>query len=32
MPRKAADRLLVWMGFVNLVHRATWPEMLAGLA
>jgi hypothetical protein len=32
MPRKAADRLLVWMGFVNLVHRATWPETLAGLA
>ena len=31
MPRKAADRLLVWMGFVNLAHRATWPETLAGL-
>ena len=30
-PRKAADRLLVWMGFVNLAHRATWPETLAGL-
>jgi hypothetical protein len=31
MPRKAADRLLVWMGFVNLAHRAAWPETLAGL-
>jgi hypothetical protein len=31
LPRKAADRLLVWMGFVNLVHRAAWPETLAGL-
>jgi len=31
-PRKAADRLLVWMGFVNLAHRAAWPETLAGLA
>ena len=31
-PRKAADRLLVWMGFVNLAHRATWPDTLAGLA
>ena len=26
------DRLLVWMGFVNLAHRAAWPEALAGLA
>jgi hypothetical protein len=32
MPRKAADRLLVWMGFVNLAHRAAWPETLTGLA
>ena len=31
MPRKAADRLLVWMGFVNLTHQAAWPETLAGL-
>jgi hypothetical protein len=31
MPRKAADRLLVWMGFVNLAHRAAWPESLPGL-
>jgi hypothetical protein len=31
-PRKAADRLLVWMGFVNLAHRAAWPETLAGLS
>jgi hypothetical protein len=31
MPRKAADRLLVWMGFVNLAHQAVWPETLAGL-
>jgi hypothetical protein len=30
MPRKAADRLLVWMGFVNLVHQAPWPETLPG--
>jgi hypothetical protein len=30
-PRKGADRLLVWMGFVNLAHRAAWPETLAGL-
>jgi hypothetical protein len=29
-PRKAADRLLVWMGFVNLAYRAAWPEALAG--
>ena len=31
-PNKGADRLLVWMGFVNLAHRATWPETLAGPA
>jgi len=31
-PRKAADRLLVWMGFVNLAHRAVWPETPVGLA
>src|SRR3954471_15552433 len=31
-PRKPADRLLVWMGFVNLAHQAAWPETLAGLA
>jgi hypothetical protein len=30
-PRKADDRLLVWMGFVNLAHRAAWPETLPGL-
>jgi hypothetical protein len=32
LPRKAADRLMVWMGFVNLAHQAAWPETLAGLA
>jgi hypothetical protein len=31
-PRKAADRLLLWMGFVNLAYRAAWPETLEGLA
>ena len=30
-PRKAADQLLIWMGFVNLAHRAAWPETLVGL-
>ena len=31
-PGKGDDRLLVWMGFVNLAHRAAWPEALPGLA
>jgi hypothetical protein len=31
-PRKAADRLMVWMGFVNLAYRAAWPETLERLA
>ena len=30
-PRKAADRLMVWMGFVNLAYQASWPATLAGL-
>ena len=30
-PRKAADQLLVWLGFVNLAHRTAWPQMLPGL-
>jgi hypothetical protein len=30
LPRKAADRLLVWMGFVNLAYQAAWPETLPG--
>jgi hypothetical protein len=30
-PGRADNRLLVWMGFVNLVHRAEWPERLPGL-
>jgi hypothetical protein len=30
-PRKGDDRLLVWMGFVNLAHRASWPQTLPGL-
>jgi len=29
-PSKADDRLMIWMGFVNLVHLAAWPEALAG--
>jgi hypothetical protein len=31
-PARADDRLMIWMGFVNLAHRAAWPETLAGLA
>src|SRR5262249_39560874 len=30
-PGRADNRLLVWMGFVNLAHRAAWPEKLPGL-
>ena len=29
-PGRADNRLLVWMGFVNLAHRAEWPESLLG--
>jgi len=31
-PGRNADRLLVWMGFVNLAHRAAWPQALDGLS
>jgi hypothetical protein len=31
-PAKADDRLLVWMGFVNLTYRVAWPEELPSLA
>jgi hypothetical protein len=30
-PRRPDDRLMVWMGFVNLAHQAAWPETLPGL-
>ena len=30
-PARADNRLLVWMGFVNLAHRAAWPASLPGL-
>jgi len=26
------ERLMIWMGFVNLAYRATWPEALPGPA
>jgi len=29
-PGKGDDRLLVWMGFVNLAHRAAWPKPCRG--
>jgi hypothetical protein len=31
-PARVADRLMIWMGFVNLAYRAAWPENLPGLA
>jgi hypothetical protein len=31
-PRKGDDRLMVWMGFVNLAHKAAWPQTLPGQA
>ena len=31
-PARGDDRLMVWMGFVTLAHRAAWPESLPGLA
>jgi hypothetical protein len=27
-PRKVDDRLMIWMGFVNLAYRVAWPEKL----
>jgi hypothetical protein len=30
-PARTADRLMIWMGFVNLAYRAAWPEELPGL-
>lgn len=31
-PARRDDQLLIWMGFVNLAHRAAWPEELPGSA
>lgn len=27
-PARLNDRLMIWMGFVNLAYRAAWPEEL----
>lgn len=30
-PRNAGDREIVWLGLVNAVHNAVWPNALPGL-
>jgi hypothetical protein len=30
-PRRVDDCLMIWMGFLNLAHKALWPETLPGL-